>query len=547
MGQTDPMGDSPARFRYRTLGILAGMLVLVIAGGSFLEARSDRVDAGRGLEPGGPSPAAAPLGEEGTCGGKPVSAPRELRAMWLTTVLNIDWPSQKGLPTGTVKQEFLGWLDLAEQQRHNAIYVHVRPSGDAFWPSKYAPWSEWLTGKRDGSDPGWDPMAWMIEQTHARNIEFHAWFNPYRGTQPAPNGPGADLNQLAPDHPLLAHPEWRIAYPVGTANSRLYFDPGIPEARKFVEDSMLESVEKYDVDGVDFDDFFYPYPESGQDFPDQASYATYGGGKSRADWRRDNVNTLIREMNERIKAMKPWVKFGISPFGIWRNSTTDPTGSATRGLQSFDEIYADTRTWVQQKWLDSISPQLYWTIGFGAADYSVLVKWWSAVVEGTGVQLYIAQGDYRVGESGAWSDPGELDRQMDLNGQYHVDGTVHFSAKSVRTDALGAITRYRDHHYAGPALMPVMPQLPAKPPPAPGLTGVTVADGKATIAWQASPGATSYAVYRLDPGAEQARLVGSLRGTSFVDSSTGAAAARYCVSALDRSWNEGRISPVSSV
>lgn len=541
------MSAFPARFRLRTLAIVAAMLVLVVAGGTFLESRGNQGGpAGPAVTAGTDGNPSAPLGEVGTCGGTPVSAPRELRGMWLTTVLNIDWPSRPGLDTETVQREYLGWLDLAQQQNHNIIYVHVRPSGDAFWPSKFAPWSEWLTGKRDGADPGWDPMQWMVEQTHARNIEFHAWMNPYRGTQPAPSGPGADLTKLAPNHPLLAHPEWRIAYPVGTANSRLYFDPGIPEARRYVEDSMLEAVEKYDIDGVHFDDFFYPYPESGQDFPDGASYATYGQGRSKGDWRRDNVNTLVREMNERIKAMKPWVKFSISPFGIWRNSTTDPTGSATRGLQSFDEIYADTRTWVQQHWLDAIVPQLYWTIGFGAADYAVLLPWWSALVDGTGVQLYIGQADYRVGESGPWSDPAELDRQLNLNAQYKVDGTVHFSAKSVRTDALGAVSGYRNNHFAGPALMPLMARLPAAPPAAPALTAVTAgADGAVTVAWRPGAGvpATSYAVYRLDPGADKARLVGSLRATSFVDGTAGAAQARYCVSGLDRSWNEGRISP----
>ncbi|HEX5995235.1 MAG TPA: family 10 glycosylhydrolase, partial [Jiangellales bacterium] len=305
--------------------------------------------AGGGLGRAGPAVPGSPK-----CGGRPLIAERQLRGMWLTTVNNIDWPSRPGLPVEKVKAEYLSWLDLAQRLRHNAVFVHVRPSGDALWPSKYAPWSEWLTGRRDGRDPGWDPMAWMIAETHARNLEFHAWFNPYRASQPATvGGPGADFAKLAPSHPLRMHRDWAVTYPANTKNARLYYDPGIPEARKFVEDSILEAVERYDVDGVHFDDFFYPYPEGG-DFPDGASYARYGKGVDKSQWRRNNVDTFVREMSERIKALKPWVRFGISPFGIWRNKATDPAGSATSGLQSYDAIYADTRKWVREKWLDYI-------------------------------------------------------------------------------------------------------------------------------------------------------------------------------------------------
>jgi len=292
--------------------------------------------------------AEAVAGAPGRCAGVPVSATRELRGMWLTTVMNIDWPSRPGLSREQVQAEYRSWLDLAVSMRHNAIFVHVRPSGDAFWPSAYAPWSEWLTGKRDGRSPGWDPMEFMVAEAHARNLEFHAWFNPYRGTQPAPSGPGADFAKLAPNHPLRTHRDWAVAYPDGP-RARLYFDPGIPAARAFVEDAMLEAVKRYDVDGVHFDDFFYPYPEGGgNEFDDDASFALRADrSQSRADWRRANVDTLVREMNQRIKQLKPWVKFGISPFGIWRNRETDRAGSDTHGLQSYDAIYADTRTWVR--------------------------------------------------------------------------------------------------------------------------------------------------------------------------------------------------------
>ncbi|MFI5913568.1 glycoside hydrolase family 10 protein [Dactylosporangium sp. NPDC051541] len=465
------------------------------------------------------------------CGGAPLSAPRELRGVWITTVENIDWPSKPGLPADQIKQEYLGWLDLAQKLNLNAVFVHVRPSGDALWPSEYAPWSEWITGVR-GQGPGFDLMQWMIDETHRRNLEFHAWFNPYRGSQPAPAGAGSDINALAADHPLRKHPEWAVVYPsAGTTGSRLHFNPGIPEARKFVEDSMLEAVQKYDVDGVHFDDFFYQYPVAKQDFPDDGAFQIYGRGKSKADWRRDNVNLLVKEMSQRIKQIKPYVKFGISPFGIWRNDATDPAGSPTRGLQSYDEVYADTRLWVREQWLDYIVPQLYWNIGFDAADYAKLLPWWADVVKTTRVQLYIGQADYRVGQSGPWSDPAELDRQLALNRKYpQVTGSVHFSAKNLRADALGAVSKYAGHFYSTPALPPLMKWLPNNAPAAPAVT-TAVEGGGVKVTWKGK--GTSSAVYRVADGT--AKLVATKRGG---DGDYTGPKGTYCVTELDRSWNE---------
>ncbi|MEV4483179.1 glycoside hydrolase family 10 protein [Micromonospora coxensis] len=539
---------APVRRRRRTqaiVAVIAALAVLVTAGAWSLRERSGGDATGRTTA----TTDAASTGGVPACAGRPARPTRELRGMWLTTVNNIDWPSRRGLPAETVRAEYLGWLDLAVRHQHNAVFVHVRPSGDALWPSEYAPWSEWLTGRRDGRDPGWDPLEFMIAEAHARNLEFHAWFNPYRGGQPATvGGPGPRLDQLAPNHPLRRRRDWVVTYPsADKPGSRLYFNPGIPEARTFVEDSMLEAVRRYDVDGVHFDDFFYPYPEAGQDFPDDAAFARYGRGFADKDaWRRDNVNTLVREMSERIKALKPWVKFGISPFGIWRNKRTDPTGSATAGLQSYDDIHADTRLWVREQWLDYVVPQLYWHIGFDRADYAKLLPWWTATVRGTRVQLYIGQADYRVGERGAWRDPAELDRQLALNRRHGVSGSVHFSARQVRADPLGAVSRYRDTHYAAPALVPVMAHLPATPPAAPALTEARRADpGQVALSWRGD-GATSFAVYRVDDDA--ARLVGTTRGTGWVDRAAPAGRPlTYCVSGLDRSGNEGPLSAPAPV
>ena len=457
--------------------------------------------------------------------------------MWLTTVGNRDWPSRPGLDQETVKREYRGWLDLAQRLNHNAIFVHVRPSGDAFWPSEFAPWSHWLTGRTDGSSPGWDPLAFVVAETHARNMELHAWFNPYKA------GQVGTLAGLAPNHPLHRNPDWAVSYA-----SRVYYNPGIPEARRFVEDSILEPVARYDLDGVHFDDFFYPYPSGGVDFPDEAAFARYGAGAGRADWRRQNVNLFVQEMSVRIKQLKPWVKFGISPFGIWRNRSTDPHGSATSGLQSFDAIYADTRLWVTKGWLDYVVPQLYWHVGFDKADYAALLPWWSSLVAGTTVQLYIGQADYRVGQAGPWSDPAQLDQQLTLNRRYAVSGSIHFSATQVRADRLGSVSRYRDTHYRAPALVPAMRHLPGVRPDPPELIRVRRGDGgTVTLTWTAA--AARSAVYRVDlAGTGPPDLVASVSGgpgrQTWVDRTAAPGVAyAYCVTGLDRLWNEGPASP----
>ena len=301
---------------------------------------------------------------------------------------------------------------------------------------------------------------------------------------------------------------------------------------------MLEAVTKYDIDGVHFDDFFYPYPQAGQDFPDDASFAERADkAQSRANWRRANVDTLVREMSERIKAAKPWVQFGISPFGIWRNARTDRTGSDSKGLESYDAIYADTRKWVRQQWLDYIVPQLYWAIGFDKADYAKLLPWWSKLVQGTRVRLYIGQGDYRVGEKGAWSDPGLLDRQLTLNDKYAVSGSVHFSAKQIKADRLGAVTRYRDHHYAAPALPPEMKQLPAAPPEQPRIVAERP-DG--SLDWRPGPGTApvSWALFRVDGAAAKLVATGRVGTNATVPAGTGKATT-YCLAGVDRSGNVG--------
>ncbi|MEU9364702.1 family 10 glycosylhydrolase [Streptomyces avermitilis] len=372
----------------------------------------------------------------------------ELRGMWLATVANRDWPSRAGLTPAEQRAELLAHLDTAVRRRLNAVFFQVRPTADALWPSPYEPWSQYLTGTQ-GKDPGWDPLGTAVKEARARGLELHAWFNPYRianHTDPA---------RLVASHPARLHPDWAVPY-----GGKLYYNPGLPEVRAFVQDAMLDAVRRYRVDGVHFDDYFYPYPVAGQTFDDDAAYAAHGADfPDRASWRRHNIDRLVSETAALIRKVRPAARFGISPFGVWRNAATDPLGSDTRaGVQTYDDLYADTRTWVRERWIDYICPQVYWNIGFAAADYAKLVPWWAAVAKDTGVRLYVGEALYKAGDPAqpaAWQDPVELSRHLTLAKRYpQVRGHVFFSAKEVAADRIGALARVVADHY----------QQPAKPP-----------------------------------------------------------------------------------
>ncbi|MGW0735425.1 glycoside hydrolase family 10 protein [Streptomyces sp. NPDC002851] len=378
-------------------------------------------------------PAAAARGGAG--------AGRDLRGMWLASVANRDWPSRPGLSAAEQRAELLAYLDAAVRRRLNAVILQVRPTADALWPSPYEPWSVWLTGTQ-GKHPGWDPLGTAVEEAHRRGLELHAWFNPYRVAT------HTDPSLLAPTHPARRHPDWVVPY-----GGKLYYNPGLPEVRAFVQEAMLDAVRRYPVDAVHWDDYFYPYPVAGEVFDDDAAYARYGGDfPDRAAWRRDNTDRLVREMGVRVRRERATTAFGISPFGVWRNRSTDPIGSDTRaGVETYDDLYADTRKWVKSGWIDYVVPQLYWNIGFELADYAKLLPWWADVVRGTGVRLYIGEALYKAGAPGQpapWQDVAELSRHLTFAEDHRrVRGHVFFSAKEVATDPFGAMARVVEDHY----------------------------------------------------------------------------------------------------
>jgi uncharacterized lipoprotein YddW (UPF0748 family) len=499
------------------------------------------------------SPSPAFGAESGAAAGTFGPRKRELRAMWISSVVNIDWPSRTGLSAADQQAEFLHWLDVAERFNLNAVFVQVRPTADAFWPSPLEPWSQYLTGVQ-GQDPGYDPLGFIVEEAHRRNLELHAWYNPYRVSMQA------DPAKLVPEHPARVHPEWIWAY-----GGKLYFDPGLPEAQEHIQQAILHSVEHYDLDGVHFDDYFYPYPVAGQVIPDDATYAAHGAGfDDIAAWRRHNVDTFVHSISERIKALKPWVKFGISPFGIWRNRATDPLGSETGGSQSYDLQFADTRKWVLEGWLDYINPQIYWQFGLAVADYLKLVPWWADVAATSGTHLYIGEALYKV-TSGVFTDPAELsnhltfDREIDAAGT-PVHGNVYFSANHVPADPKGSMSRVLADHYSRPAIVPAMEWLPATAVRAPVLAEAEPVDGGVALQWaDAAPPnvrATSFAVYRADGHVsdvdveDAANLVATVRAEPgvvqrFLDASAAAGSQyTYAVTALDRVWNESAPSRV---
>ncbi len=383
----------------------------------------------------------------------------EFRGVWIATVGNIDWPSKKGLPVEQQKDEFIRLLDMHKNYGMNAIVMQIRPVADAFYPSRFEPWSEYLTGIQGlPPAPYYDPLQFMIEETHKRGMEFHAWMNPYRAVF------NVTRSSVAPGHITRLFPQWFITY----GNTK-YFDPGIPEVREHVDRVVRDLVERYDLDAVHLDDYFYPYGIPGKEFPDDASYAKYGNGIDKGDWRRNNVDAIIKMLGETIKSINPRVKLGISPFGVWRNSSKDQRGSTSEaGITNYDDLYADILLWLERGWIDYVAPQLYWETTHRLVGFNMLLNWWANNTYGK--HLYIGHGVYRALESktGTWKNPNEMPRQVKaVRGNLNVQGSIYYRSTSLAKNPNGWCDSLRNDYYKYPALIPPMKWIDSIPPISP--------------------------------------------------------------------------------
>ncbi|WP_163409817.1 glycoside hydrolase family 10 protein [Flavobacterium ajazii] len=374
----------------------------------------------------------------------------EFRGVWIATVVNIDWPKTATDKVEKEKADYIEILEIYKKLNYNAVIVQIRSVGDALYPTQLAPWSRFLTGKEgQAPSPYYDTLAWMIEEAHNRGFEFHAWMNPYRAT--------FDLNKnlLSPTHDVFKHPEWMIEY-----GGKLYYDPALPEVQTHLTKVVKEVVDKYDIDAIHFDDYFYPYAVPGKVFNDTASYKKYGAGLSLADWRRANVSNFVHTISTTIKASKPWVQFGISPFGVWRNKSVDPRGSDTQSMSNYDDLYADPLLWMDQNWIDYILPQLYWSMNNRVASYSKLVKWWSENSKKTAV--YIGHASYKIrGDSDkSWNFASEIPTQIDFARSFkNVSGSAYFSAKWFMDKNFDITRHLEENQYKYPALPAAVPNL----------------------------------------------------------------------------------------
>lgn len=392
---------------------------------------------------------------------------REFRAAWVTTVWNSDWPSKPDLPVEQQKTEFIGIVNRVQALNFNAIILQVRPEGDALYASQLEPWSYWLTGTQGKApNPFYDPLEFAIAECHKRNIELHAWFNPYRAKT------STKLSGNVSPHIAVTNPEGVYKW-----GNQLWMDPGIKVVQDRAYNVMLDVVRRYDLDGIHLDDYFYPYPIEGQSFPDDKTYSAYkeGGGKlSLADWRRDNVNQMVQRLSEGIRAAKPYVKFGISPFGIYRPGQPPQI----KGLDAYNVLYADAKKWLEEAWVDYLAPQLYWKIDQIAQSYPVLLNWWTGINPKT---RHIYAGNNLGQLDGKSWKLEEIDRQVEISrnmaGELSL-GNIFFSMSAFTENRLGIYDKFKTSVYAKPALVPTMPWRQATQPAPP--TGLDVKNRKLT-------------------------------------------------------------------
>ena len=405
------------------------------------------------------------------------SAKREFRGAWIQCVNG----QFQNLGTERMKQNLTYQLDELQKDGVNAIIFQVRPECDALYNSPYEPWSRFLTGVQgQAPSPYWDPLEWMVNECHKRGMELHAWINPYRAKT-------KNTTNLANNHIARTHPERMFEY-----DGLYILNPGIPSNREYICTIVKDIVKRYDIDGLHIDDYFYPYPVTGLSIPDSKEFSAYNNGlRNVEDWRRDNVNLFIKQVHEAIKSVKPWVKFGISPFGIYRNKASDPVnGSETNGTQNYDQLYADILLWVNNGWIDYCVPQIYLEIGNKAADYKTLITWWNKYTSNR--HLYIGEDVERTVK---YADPNNANNnQMAAKFKLHqqmqnVKGTVLWYSRAVVDDTGKYGTMLRNYYWKRPALPPLMPYIDKKAPKKPKNVGVVkMSDGNTVLCWETPKG-----------------------------------------------------------
>jgi uncharacterized lipoprotein YddW (UPF0748 family) len=445
---------------------------------------------------------------------------REFRGVWLACVWNNDFPSKAGLSVDQQKAELIAILDKLQALKFNALILQVRPEGDALYASQLEPWSAWLTGTQgQAPSPFYDPLEFAIAECHKRNIELHAWFNPYRAK--ASTRQGSNVNP----HIAVTNPD--VVYQWGT---QLWMDPGAKVVQDRTYNVIMDVVRRYDVDGIHLDDYFYPYPLEGQSFPDSKTYAAYqatGGRLSLGDWRRENVNQMVQRLWAGIKAAKPYVKFGISPFGIYRPG--QPPGIV--GLDAYNTLYADAKKWLEQGWVDYFAPQLYWRIDQTQQSYPVLLKWWTEI---NPKQRHIYAGnDITKLKDSTWKLE-EIEKQVQISRSLEGNlslGNIFFSMKSIAENYQGIADSLKNSIYAKPAIVPTMSWQTTTPPAPP--TGLQVSDRK--LSWKPGDnrGVRSWTLYRQSGDSWLLQRVLSA-GTTFATVEAGT----YAVCAVDRLGNE---------
>ena len=469
---------------------------------------------------------------------------REFRAAWVCTLANLDWPSKANLSSDVQKREFIAILNKLQRIGMNAVVVQVRPAGDAMYPSELSPWSQYLTGKQGKPpSPYYDPLEFMVEEAHKRNMEFHAWFNPFRAVS------HVRFCSVTPDHPSRQHPDWCYLY-----GETKYYDPGVPDARHHLQSVIMEVVRKYDVDGIHLDDYFYPYPKKGEVIDDATTYARYGGKyfATKGDWRRDNIDRFVKGLGDSIRMAKPWLKYGISPFGVWRNRDEDARGSLTvRALASYDGLYADSRKWVQEGWVDYIAPQLYWNIDHPRASYRNLLTWWAELE--TSRHVYVGHATYLMSQATPpkWASTAEFLKQARMTRERpDIGGNIWFRSASLVSNPQGISEALRTKIYPYPAIPPAMPWRDSIPPLHPEALQTAAVKNGVSVAWE-KPGPAEdgqevsyYIVYRFEGQKvydmdDPRHIVSIQRGTKFFDSKV-ERGKEYCyvVTSVDRCHNE---------